>query len=89
MEDEIIYGTEIKWIVTDVKPREDYTLLLTFIDGSKKVYDCKPLLKYGINKKLKDVNFFMQAKVDHHTVMWSDDIDIAPEALYDDGVPVK
>ena len=26
------------WVVKEVQPKEDYTLLLTFADGAKKVY---------------------------------------------------
>ena len=89
MEDEIVYGSEINWEVTNVVPREDYTLLLTFIDGSKKIYDFRPLLKYEVFQKLNDINFFMQAKVDYDTVVWPDNIDIDPEDLYEDGVPVE
>ena len=89
MEDEIVYGSEINWEVTDVVPREDYTLLLTFIDGSKKIYDFRPLLKYEVYQKFNDINFFMQAKVAYSTVVWSDSIDIDPEDLYEDGISVE
>lgn len=33
------------WVVCDVKPNEDYTLLLTFADGEKKIYNARPLLE--------------------------------------------
>ena len=85
----ITYVSQFNWEVTNVVPREDYTLLLTFIDGSKKIYDFRPMLKYPVYAKLNDINFFMQAKVDYDTVVWPDNIDIAPEALYDDGVTVE
>ena len=31
----------------------------------------------------------MKAKADHHTVMWSEDLDISPEYLYEKSVKVK
>ena len=31
-----------KWYVTKVIPKEDYSLLLTFADGKKGIYDFKP-----------------------------------------------
>lgn len=73
--------------VTSVVPRCDYTLLLTFTDGSKRIYDAKPLLGRKFYTKLNDINFFMKAKADCGTVAWNDDIDIAPENVYHLSVP--
>ena len=33
--------------------------------------------------------FFMKAKADHQTVMWTEDLDISPEFLYENSVKVK
>ena len=71
------------WIVKDVQPLADYSLLLTFADGSKKTYDAKPLLEKPIYSDLKNQAFFQKAKVSCGTVVWNDDIDIAPEHLYE------
>jgi hypothetical protein len=76
------------WIVKSVTPKKDYTLCLTFIDGEKRIYDARPLLEKKIFSSLKDPDFFMQAKVACGTVVWNDDIDIAPEHLYESSVPV-
>ena len=76
------------WVVTSVTPKKDYTLHLTFADGSQRVYDVRPLLQRRIYEKLNDLNFFMGAKVFCGSVAWSDDIDIAPERLYSDSVPI-
>ncbi len=79
----------LNWIVTDVKADADYKLLLTFITGEKKVFNFMPLLDDKVNHPLKDINLFLKAKVHHHTVMWSEDIDISPEYLYENGIPVS
>lgn len=76
------------WIVTDVQPREDYTLLLTFSDGEKRVYNARPLLEKNIYHKLKNLSFFMSAREDCGTVVWNEDVDIAPEHLYENSVSV-
>ena len=76
------------WLVKNVKPQKDYMLLITFEDGSQKIYDARPLLKKELFKKLKNVSFFMQAKAKYGTVAWDDDTDIAPEYLYDVSVPI-
>lgn len=71
------------WIVKEVQPQNDYTLLITFADGSKKIYNAKPLLDKAIYARLNNLAFFLQAKADCGTVVWNEDIDIAPEHLYE------
>ncbi|MCC8161055.1 MAG: DUF2442 domain-containing protein [Firmicutes bacterium] len=71
------------WVVKSVEPKPDYTLHLVFADGKKGVYNAKPLLEKEIYSPLKNVAFFMRAKIDGCSVMWSEDIDIAPEHLYE------
>lgn len=73
--------------VIEVTPQTNYSLLLTFSNGEKKVYDAKPLLDKKIYSKLKDISFFMSAKADGCSVFWNDDIDIAPEHLYEHSTP--
>ena len=71
------------WIVHEVEPHEDYTLLLTFANGEKKIYNARPLLEKAIYSQLKSPAFFLSAKVACGTVVWNDDLDIAPEHLYE------
>ena len=77
------------WLVKEVQPKEDYTLLLTFADGTKKVYNARPLLEKAIYSQLKNLAFFLCAKAEYGTVIWNDDIDIAPEHLYECSQPVE
>ena len=76
------------WIVKNVQAREDYTLCLTFADGSEKVYDARPLLSKAIYSPLNSIPFFLSARAEYGTVVWSDDIDISPEHLYECSLPV-
>ena len=78
-----------EWVVTDVYPQADYTLLLTFADGEKKIYDARPLLKKPIYSQLNSLSFFLSAKAEYDTVVWNDDIDIAPEHLYECSKPIE
>jgi hypothetical protein len=71
--------------VESVKPSKDWTLKITFSNGKKKVYNFLPLLKKDIYKPLRNIVFFMKAKVGCGGVKWSDDLDIAPEELYKNG----
>ena len=77
------------WVVTDVKPQKDYTLLLTFAHGEQKIYNARPLLQKPIYAPLKHLPFFLCAKAECGTVVWNDDVDIAPEHLYECSVPLS
>lgn len=77
-----IYG------VLSVEVLDDFKLLLTFDNGEIKVYDMKPHL-HGIFEILKDPNMFALAHVDYDTVCWTDQLDIDPEILYEDGIDYK
>lgn len=70
-----------------VKATPDYKLHITFDNGEEKVLDMKPYLDYPIFQALRDVSFFLKARVAFGTVVWSDDVDIDPEILYDESIP--
>ena len=44
--------------VKDVKPTDDYKLILTFTNGEVKVFDVTPCLDKGFFKQLKDKSYF-------------------------------
>lgn len=75
--------------VTAVEPRDDYTLVLTFADGARKIFDMKPYLDRGVFRELRDIEVFKTARVSYSSVAWSNDADFDPEALYDLGLPLK
>lgn len=77
------------WVVKEVCPQSNYTLWLTFANGEKKVYDARPLLEKPLYAQLKSPAFFLKAKVSCGTVIWSDEIDIAPEHLYECSSPMS
>ena len=71
------------WIVEQVVPREDYTLSLSFSDGTSGRYDARELFELPCLASLKDLDIFMQAHVKADTVGWPGDLDVAPEHLYE------
>ena len=78
-----------EWEVKEVEAKDDYKLLITFVTGEKKLFDFKPLLDQVYYKELKDnEELFKKATVGGDTVVWNDEIDIAPEYLYEHGTPV-
>ena len=73
--------------VKDVKTIDDYKLILTFEDGSVRIFDMKPLSRKGVFKELKDEKLFKTVKVSFDSIEWANGIDVDPETLYEDGVP--
>lgn len=76
------------WVVQDVKANEDYTLLLTFTGGVQRIYNARPLLEKDLYSSLKNITYFLRAKAEYGTVIWDDDVDIAPEHLYECSTPL-
>jgi hypothetical protein len=65
-------------------PRDDYQLEITFGNGETGIYDCRPLLDFGVFTELKDIQYFRQVRVAHGTVAWPHEQDICPDTLYMD-----
>jgi hypothetical protein len=65
--------------------RDDWTLDLHYNNQAHVLFDFKPRLKKPWFKRLNDIDWFRQAKVDMDFVYWPDGTDIAPEALYEEG----
>lgn len=83
---EIISGAPLGPRVTEVIPNDNYELILTFNNGEKRKFDVKTLFKYPMYEPLKNIGFFKLVKVDNMCVYWNDDIDICPDALYQQSV---
>jgi hypothetical protein len=65
--------------------RGDYKIELIFEDGEAGIVDFSSYIdKAGVFSRFKDINYFKNFKVDPEikTLVWSDEIDIAPEVLY-------
>ncbi len=68
----------------DVKPLENYLLLIRFDNGEEKVYNCFPLLDDELFKRLKDDAFYKSVHIDNMgLVCWDDSTDIDPYELYE------
>jgi hypothetical protein len=69
--------------VKSVTPLDNYKLELTFTNGEIGIYDCSPLLDFGVFKELSDVNYFNRAIVEGGSVIWPNEQDICPDTLYE------
>jgi hypothetical protein len=73
--------------VTNVKPLDDYKVLLTFTNGEKKIYDVSPFLELRMWQELKNPVLFQTVKVVAGTIEWIHEQDICPDDLYENSVP--
>ena len=69
-----------------VKCLPDYQLPITFSNGEKKIYNAQNDVHQGVLTKLQNKSFFAQAKIARGSVVWDDEIDIAPETLYAESI---
>ncbi len=72
-----------------VEPMHGYLLKVTFNNGETRQFDVAPYLDYPAFQVLKQGSLFMQARVAHRTVIWNDEVDIAPESLYLESVALQ
>ncbi len=73
--------------VKKVEPKPNFELLLTFEDGAVKKFDMKPYLDKGVFRELKNEHLFNSVRVSFNTVVWDNEADFDPEALYEGGLP--
>lgn len=74
---------------TAVEVTEQYTLRVTFNNTEVRLFNVAPYLAYPAFEPLKVHSFFMQARVAHKTVVWNEEVDIAPENLYLESTPFQ
>lgn len=72
----------------DVKPIENYNLLIKFENGEEKIFDVKPYLEHEAFKKLKNKELFKKVKVGGLSIEWSTGEDICPDELYNNSKKV-
>ena len=75
--------TQPHWVVLQATPRNDYTIDLQFADGTHGVFDLRPLLDDTYYSALASLPLFLSGHAECGTVVWDNDLDIAPEFLYD------
>jgi hypothetical protein len=68
--------------VINVKPEQNFMLLITFSNGEVKYFDVKPYLEIGIFKELKDMSLFNSVKPFLGSIQWSNGVDLCPDTLY-------
>lgn len=69
--------------LTDVKPLENYRILLCYDTGEQRVFDVLPYITGSWYGQLKDPAIFRTVHVSGKTVEWAGGQDIAPHELYE------
>ncbi|HKI86205.1 MAG TPA: DUF2442 domain-containing protein [Thermoanaerobaculia bacterium] len=71
--------------VTQAEQVGDFTLALTFEDGSRQTIDFRPVLTGEVFGPLADPRVFRQFRVDPeaHTIVWPNGADFDPATLHD------
>jgi hypothetical protein len=73
--------------IESVKPLAGKRLLVKFVNGVEKVYDCKQLLHLDMFQSLRNEAFFKSVKVDAggYGVSWDDNVDLSEYELWVNG----
>lgn len=75
--------------VRHVETASDYRLILEFDNGEKKVFDVTPLLAIGRFQTLTAIEVFEKVHVSFDTVEWENGLDLDPEYLYEQSLPLQ
>ena len=74
-------------VIKNVKPANDYCLILTFENGEVREFDMKPYLDKGIFKELNNPSIFNSVRVIFDSIEWNNEADFDPEILYTNSHP--
>jgi hypothetical protein len=72
------------WDVVEVKAEPDYCLFVCFKDGLSGRVKLREDDLTGALAPLRDTRVFERAFVDYGAVAWPGDIDLAPDAMYEE-----
>jgi hypothetical protein len=68
--------------VIDVKPLENYRLLLKFENNEQRIFDVSHFLDEGKFKELRDISLFNSVRICFDSIQWANELDFDPEFLY-------
>lgn len=76
--------------VKSVQPQPDKRLLVTFDNGTRKVYDCNRLLRSGPFAPLEEEWLFRTVRTDAggYGITWTEELDLSEAELWENGHPV-
>lgn len=77
--------------IKSVTPLKEKRLLVTFVNGVQKIYDCQWLLNLERFQLLKNEAFFKAVTVDPggYGISWNEEMDLSEYELWNRGVEVE
>lgn len=69
--------------VKEVIPCDDHILSIVFDNGESGTIDMKPMLEFGVFRRIKDYEAFKRVRVAFDTIEWEGGIDLDPEYVYE------
>ena len=82
-DDTLKEGRTVYWDVVEVKPLPEYGLFVRFADGLSGQVQLREEDFAGALSPLRDSRFFEQVFLDQGAVAWLGEIDLAPDAMYE------
>jgi len=74
--------------VKAVTPKNNWQLELTFDTGEVRSFDMSRYLDHGVFSRLRNPALWQAVKVVLDSIEWPDGIDVDPEILYRDSIPL-
>lgn len=79
--------------IKNVNPLQDFRLCVLFSEGVTKLYDAKPLFEripaFKVFAKTPELFYEVHVDTGGYGVVWNDDVDLACDELYENGVQVE
>ena len=69
--------------VTEAAPCGNCSVKVRFDTGETGIFNCEYLTTDPYWARLKDVDFFNTARAEYGTIVWDDNIDVAPESVWE------
>jgi len=74
----------------DVKPLDNYILLIRFDDESIRVFNCYKLFDDPLFECIKDISFFNTVHIDEMgLICWNESTDINPYMVYEESESIE
>ena len=73
----------------EAKAIDSHLVAVTFENGQRGVFDCAPYMRDNYWALLRNPAFFRQVRADCGMLCWPNDIDIAPEDVWEDAQRVQ
>ncbi len=75
--------------VKNVKALENHLLEIRFTDNSRRIFNMKPYLHFGVFEELQNMEYFSKVYKMGNSIAWPNGQDICPDTLFMESKPLK